>query len=133
MVRFAFSNQHCRPCPLRPRCTLADPNRPRRLTVHPQPLWEALQRAHLAQTTSRWRTIYNQRAAIEATISQAVRDCGLRHARYRGLPKVHLEHVLTGIAINILRLGDWFDPRPTTKRRPTRIHQLCTDHGLTAA
>jgi len=47
--------------------------------------------------------------------------------------KAHLQNVLTGIALNVLRLGAWFDPHPTTKRRSTRIHALCTAHSLAAA
>lgn len=133
LVVFPFSTRDCRPCPLRPRCTLADPSHPRRITVHPRPVWETQIRAQQAQTTTQWRTTYNQRAGVEGTISQAVRGPDLRHARYRGMPKTHLQNVLTGIALNVLRLGAWFDPRPTTQRRPTRIHALCTAHGLAAA
>jgi hypothetical protein len=49
------------------------------------------------------------------------------------MPKTHLQNVLTGIALNVLRLGAWFDPHPTTQRHPTRIHALCTAHSLAAA
>jgi len=41
---------------------------------------------------------------IEGTISQGVHVCDLRHARYRGLIKTHLQHVFTAIAINVARL-----------------------------
>jgi transposase len=133
LVVFPFSARDCRPCPLRPQCTLADPSHPRKITVHPRPVWETQIRAQQAQTTTEWRTTYNQRAGVEGTISQAVRGPDLRHARYRGMPKIHLQNVLTGIALNVLRLGAYFDPHPTPERRPTRIHALCTTHGLAAA
>jgi len=30
----------------------------------------------------------------------------MRHCRYRGQPKAHLQHVLTAVAVNIERLTD---------------------------
>ena len=46
-----------------------------------------------------------------------MRACGLRRARYRGLAKTHLQHVLTAAALNVRRLGAWWDGRPFA---PTR-------------
>lgn len=37
------------------------------------------------------------------------------------------------MALNIGRLGAHFNTKPQPARRSTRIHQLCTAHGLTAA
>jgi hypothetical protein len=99
----------------------------------PQPLWQARHHALQAQASPGWRASYAKRAGVEATISQAVRGCGLRRARYRGLAETHLQHVLVGMAINVLRLGAWFGPTPSPQRRPSRIHQLCAANGLTAA
>lgn len=45
---------------------------------------------------------------------------GMRHCRYRGRPKAHLQHVLTAIAVNIERLSGQpvtegaLPPRPPT-------------------
>jgi hypothetical protein len=89
--------------------------------------------AQRAQDTDQWRTTYNIRAGIEGTVSQAVRGPDLRHSRYRGLPKAHLQNVFIGMALNIRRLGAHFNTKPQPTRRPTRIHQLCTAHYLTAA
>jgi hypothetical protein len=43
----------------------------------------------------------------------------MRHCRYRGEPRAHLQHVLTAIAVNIERLshlqpGESPSPRPLT-------------------
>jgi len=43
----------------------------------------------------------------------------MRHCRYRGQPKAHLQHVLTAVAVNIERLsrlppGESTAPRPPT-------------------
>jgi IS5 family transposase len=97
------------------------------------PVHEARTRALQAQGTDEWLATYNARAGIEGTISQAVRGSGLRHSRYRGLPKVHLQNVLTGLALNLTRLGAYFNPTVNPTTRPSRIRELCTAHGLTAA
>jgi Transposase DDE domain len=133
LVTFAFSRHHCRPRPIRDQCTLAAPHIPRRITIHPEPVHQARMTAQRAQDTDQWRTTYNLRAGIEGTVSQAVRGPDLRHSRYRGLPKAHLQNVFIGMALNIGRLGAHFNTKPQPARRPTRIHQLCTAHGLTAA
>lgn len=63
-----------------------------------------------------------------------MRGPDLRHARDRGLAKTHLQNGFTGMALNITRLGAHFlKPEPGLTRRPTRIHELCTAHGLAAA
>jgi hypothetical protein len=133
LVTFAFSLRACTPCPLRARCTTAAPPMVRRITVHPRPIHEARMNAYRDQDGETWRTTYNQRAGIEGTISQAVRGLDLRHSRYRGLPKAHLQNVLTGIALNIACLGDHFAPSTPAPRPPTRIHALCATRGITAA
>lgn len=146
LVTFRFRVRDCRPCPLRAQCTSAiDPNRARAITIHPQPVHEARMNAHRAQqgkAGESWAKIYHLRAGIEGTISQAVQGPDLRHSRYRGLAKAHVQNVLTGIAVNITRLGahlttdgpDDQAQQPEEKQRPgrppTRIHQLCLDHGL---
>ena len=89
--------------------------------------------AHTAQDSDSWRKTYHARAGIEGTISEAVRGPNIRHSRYRGLAKTHLQNVFSAMAINIGRLGAYFDIKPATQRRPTRIHELCTTHGLAAA
>ena len=132
LVTFRFRVRDCRPCPLRAQCTLAaDPDRARTITIHPEPVHEARMNAHRAQQGEEWAKVYNIRAGVEGTISQAVRGPDLRHSRYRGLPKTHVQNVLTGMALNITRLGAHFETTDKPTRRPTRIHQLCVDHGLT--
>ena len=54
--------------------------------------------------TEEFKAKYRGRAGIEGTISQAVRACDLRHARYLGLTKVHLQHIATTTAINLARI-----------------------------
>ena len=133
LVTFAFSRTDCTPCPIRTHCTLARTPLVRRITVHPEPDHQARLAAYRAQHAPGWQKTYNQRAGIEATISQAVRGPDLRHARYRGLAKAHVQNIAIAIALNINRLGTHYDTTPTTPRPPTRIHHLCTTHGITKA
>ena len=133
LITFAFSRRDCRPCQIRDKCTLAKVDTPRRITVHPEPIHEARMAAHAAQDSDAWRTAYKARAGVEGTISQAVRGPDLRHSRYRGLAKAHVQNVMTGMAINLTRLGAWFLQPEPTKRRPTRVHELCVTYGLAAA
>jgi transposase len=131
LVTFRFRIRDCRPCPLRDQCTTStNPDQARTITIHPEAIHQARTDAIHAQNSDAWQQTYNQRAGIEGTISQAVRGPGLRHARYRGLAKTHLQNVLTGIAININRLGDHYAPRRTAPRRPTHVHELCIINGI---
>ena len=69
------------------------------------------------QKTPEFQKDYAPRAGIESTHAQAIRRSGLRRARYRGLAKTHLQHVLTAMAINLLRIAAWLDGAPLA---PTR-------------
>ncbi|WP_373299498.1 transposase [Streptomyces poonensis] len=56
---------------------------------------------------------------------------GMRHCRYRGQRKVHLQHVFTAIAVNIERLSglppavDTYSPRS-----PTAFHNSTDQHEI---
>jgi IS5 family transposase len=68
---------------------------------------ETLQQLRRRQTTDEFRKSYAARAGIESTHAQAIRRSGLRRARYRGLAKTYLQHVVTAAAINLLRIAAW--------------------------
>ncbi len=55
------------------------------------------------QQSSAW---YLNRDA-KGTFSQTTRNTGLRRSRYLGLKKTHLQHILSAVATNILRLVQW--------------------------
>jgi transposase len=117
MIHVAFAAADCTPCPVRAQCTRAKAL-PRSLTLQPRAEHEAIQAARQRQATADFATAYARRAGIEGTLSQGVRVCGLRTARYRGLAKTHLQHLATAAALNVQRLTDWLDgqPRATTRR-----------------
>jgi transposase len=115
-VKFAAAD--CQLCPCREQCTQAQA---RSLTFRPQPLYVALQSARLRQSTPDFKAAYAIRAGIESTISQAVRVSDLRQARYFGLPKTNLQHLITAAAINVRRLVSWRIP---PSLRPTQVSRF---------
>lgn len=121
IIRVAFREADCQACPAHAACTRGAR---RTLTLLPQDQHEARQAALARQQTEAFRAQYRQRAGIEGTISQAVRTTGLRQARYRGLPKVHLQHCAEAAALNILRLDDYFADRPRAGTRRSRFAQV---------
>jgi hypothetical protein len=131
LIMFNFSRKDCSPCPLRSQCMNSHIPNARRVRVHPEPLHQARTAAITAAHTGDWHIRYRKRAGIEGTISQAVRGPDLRHARYRGLAKTHVQNIACAIAINIQRLGAHYTTRRPAPRPPTRIHHLCLTHGIT--
>jgi transposase len=116
VVRIRFDTATCRACPARQACTQAK-DAPRQLTVRPQAHHEAIQAARRRQETTEFKAQYARRAGIEGTHAQAIRRCGLRQSRYRGLAKTHLQHLLTAVALHVVRLGEWWLGTPPAKTR----------------
>ncbi len=106
----------CRNCPARSLCTRAK-DQPRRLRIQLRAQYEALHAARQLLTTEAGRKLYKARAGVEGTISQGVRSVGLRQSRYWGLAKTQLQHLATAAAINLDRLGAWFEERPLAQTR----------------
>ena len=80
--------------------------------------------ARQRQQTEAFKALYRLRSGIEGTCSQTTRNAGLRRARYCGLPKTHLQHILTAVATNCLRLVEWLDGVPLAKTRTSRFAAL---------
>lgn len=64
--------------------------------------------------------ISDEAMRIEGTLSRGIRTCRLRQLRDIGLVTARLGHLLTAVALNFLRLGEWFAdiPRAKTRRSP---------------
>jgi len=103
-VNFGFAD--CAACPARSQCTRSTTTG-RKLTLRPRAKHETMVAARQRQDTQAFKTQYAARAGIEGTLAQGTRVFGLRQARYRGLPKTHLQHVLTAVSMNIVRLLAW--------------------------
>jgi transposase len=129
VIRVSFPRKTCLVCPSRSLCTHAK-TEARRLTLRQKNEHELIQSQRLHQETPEWKKIYQMRAGIEGTISQGVRAFGLRKARYRGLAKVQLQHILTATAINFVRMVAWLDGIPLARTRISRFALLRPNDGL---
>jgi len=115
VIAIYFARTDCGACPRRCDCTRAAAGR--RLTVRPEKEHRALQAAREREQTPAFRELYACRAGVEGTHTQAVRRCGLRRCRYVGQAKVHLQHLLTAAALNLIRVAHWLrgDERARTR------------------
>lgn len=123
MIAVKFSRTACRACAERSRCTKSDTTA-RGLTFRPKDQFLVLQAARQRQDTEAFKALYQQRAGVEGTISQAVRRCGLRRTRYIGLLKTRLQHLATAAAINLARLAAWISDAPKAPTRQARFLAL---------
>ena len=98
--------------------------------VRPQAAHAALQARRHEQETPAWRLAYQIRAGIEGTLSQAVRGMGIRRARYDGLHKTQLQHVLTSTAINLVRIDAVLTQTPRSKTRRSSFTRLALHPDL---
>jgi transposase len=110
IINVRFAPTACAACPVRERCTRSATG-PRNMTLHPRAEHEALQARRSFQTTTEFKQQYDARAGIEGTISQSIRRTDLRHARYVGLAKTRLQHILCAAAINLYRITDYLADR----------------------
>ncbi|HKO25442.1 MAG TPA: IS1182 family transposase [Chloroflexota bacterium] len=123
VIRVEFAAAACRACALRTRCTRSA-TQPRQLTLHPREEHQALVAARERQRTPAFAAQYAARAGVEGTLSQGIRACGLRRSRYVGLAKTHLQHLLTAVAINLVRLVAWLTDTPRSRTRRSRFAAL---------
>ena len=129
VIKIKFSGADCAACPSRAQCIDPRATRkvPRRsLTVRPEAQYHALRAARQRERTPAFAALYRRRAGIEGTISQGVRACRLRRTRYIGLAKTHLGHILTAVAVNLLRIGAWLADVPRAKTRQSAFATLMT-------
>jgi transposase len=122
-IEVVFPKETCAGCPVRSDCTKSATTG-RVLHVRSQAAHEALQARRHEQDTPALRQDYQTRAGIEGTLSQAIRGMGMRRARYDGLHKTHLEHVLTAVAINVVRIDAVLTQTPRGRTRRSNFTRL---------
>jgi transposase len=126
IINIRFASTNCDTCPVRTRCTRS-PNAPRHITLRPQAQHQAIQQRRREQNAPAFQHAYAPRAGIEGTISHAVRTTGLRRARYIGLAKTSLQHLLSAAALNLYRITDWLAQRPLALSRTSAFSQLALE------
>jgi transposase len=125
MVVIQFQRDDCRACPRQSDCTKSKSGG-RTLSIRPREQHEAIQAARTRQQTAEFRAQYAKRAGVEGTFTQGNHHSDLRHARYIGLAKVHLQHLITAIALNLLRAIAWLTEIPRAQTRRSAFAALMT-------
>ncbi|MAU11454.1 MAG: IS5/IS1182 family transposase [Anaerolineaceae bacterium] len=117
-----FAKEICAACPARAQCTKTK-TRGRQVQFHIRAEYEALKRAREREQTSGYERLYSRQAGIERTMSQLTNQMGMRRTRYRGMVKVHLQHLLTAAGLKLNRATDWLMGK---KRAKTRVSAFAT-------
>jgi transposase len=128
IVTVAFGKKECLECPSRSVCTRSKGGG-RAITLRPRAQHEALQAARKREATEEFQESYDARAGVEGTLSQGIRVFGLRRARYIGQARTHLQHVVTAVAIDLLRLMAWLCGTPRARTRQSRFARLAPCAG----
>ena len=99
---FRFSKKHCAGCPLRTECLEKTETKFRSVCKND---YEAEYRAAQAKAkTPEYAATRKEHPAIERKLSELVQRHGMRHAHYRGLAKVLMQGLLTGLVVNLKRM-----------------------------
>jgi transposase len=122
-IQVQFARSTCRGCAVREQCTKS-PQEGRKLTLRPQEEQIAMVARRREQQGAEFKEEYKRRAGVEGTLSQGVRVGGLRKARYIGEAKTRLQHILISVAINLVRLAEWFEDRPLARTRTSAFAAL---------
>ena len=123
-----FTKGQCQPCPARAACTTSGDGK-RTVGFPPRELYELQVRNRADQQDPAWHKRYAVRSGVEGTVCELAHGHGMRHCRYRGQPKAHLQHVLTAIAVNIERLSQ-LPPGQSTSPRRTTAFRLLDQHDI---
>jgi transposase len=116
-ITVRFHAGDCRACACRAACTRRK-TEPRALTLLPQAEYEALHVARLRQATPAYKEAYARRAGVESIFAQGIRVSDLRHSRYSGLARTHVQRIIIAVARNLLRTLAWLREVP---RAPARV------------
>lgn len=106
VARIRFDKATCRACAVRSACTWAKDS-PRQLTIRPKVQHQAIQAARARQETMEFKAQYALRSGVESSLSQATRRFALRRSRYIGLARTQLQHVITAVSMNLVRVIAW--------------------------
>jgi transposase len=121
VIKIKFSMKDCKPCPLKEHCTKA---LRRTISIRVKKHHQALQDVRVRQKDATFWQTYRARSGIEGTISQGVRAFGMRRSRYRGMRKMHFQHLMCAACINLVRALAWLDGQPLAQTRTSRFAAL---------
>ncbi len=121
VIKIKFSMKDCKQCEVKASCT---PALRRTITIRAQEHHQALLRVRARQKEGAFWERYRARAGRSFPLSQGVRDLGMRHCRYRGMKKTHLQPVIIVTALNLVRTLAWLEGEPLAKTRTSKFAAL---------
>jgi transposase len=124
VVKVKFRRKDCFNCANRASCVRSAHGAPRQLLLQAKEFHEAIKKTRALFASNVGRGEYKERAGIEGTLSQVIRRGTVRHSRYKGLQKTHLQQVATAAGINILRTINHLNRVPVAKTRVSRFARL---------
>ena len=124
-----FTRSQCQPCPAKAACTTSGDGK-RTVGFPPRELYQLQARNRADQQDPAWHKRYAVRSGTAGTVCELANGHGMRHCRYRGQPKAHLQHVLTAIAVNIERLSQLPPGENPAPRPPTAFQDYLDQHGI---
>ena len=101
LIDIYFSRNDCSQCKNAQECIGMSTRNKKRIQV--SPYYDYIKARRSFQKTNEFKQEMRVRAQIEGTISEMVRKCGLRYARYKGKDGHQLQFYLTGAALNVKR------------------------------
>lgn len=128
VIAIQFHPDDGRPCPLHACCTQAKTG-PQTMRLHPCDQHEAPQTARRRRAAEAFKQLSARRAGIEGGLSQGGRAFGLRCARYRGLAKTHVQHILIAVAMNLVRVAAWVQDLLRAATRQSSCARLVASCG----
>ena len=123
VIDIQFRASDCQACPAKSLCTTSK-KAGRKLTVRTKDVFNAIVERRQFQKTDEFKAHYAIRAGVEGTMSQTAVGLGMRRNRYVGLPKTHLQHLMTATAANLKRTANWLMGYSTAETRVTRFAAL---------
>ena len=101
--RYQFTNKQCAGCEKRTEC-LENPKSPRGRVVVKNEYEAEYKKVHEKAKTAEYQETRRVHPKIERKLGEVARHHGARQARYRGLPKVLIQGVLTALVVNVKRI-----------------------------
>ena len=101
--RYSFKTKQCAGCPLRAEC-LENPASPRGRVVIKNDYEAEYRKVEAKAQTPEYQQTRRTHPKIERKLNEVVRHHDARRARFRGLPKVLVQAVLTAFAVNVKRI-----------------------------
>lgn len=99
---YRFHRETCRACELRGKCI--DPDQKHGRSVHRSDFEPQYQKVRQRAQTEQYAAVKKEHPKVERRLGELINRHGARRARYRGLPRVHVQQILCALTANLKRM-----------------------------